>query len=105
MNWPASWFNTDLAKQPLNWAIVWTFATLWLLAFHVIMQGYTAMTQGASPVAFNAPGQIATIPNVTADFSQPGNSGTNLSPFLPTGLSNFTDGYESKYAEDGWSTG
>lgn len=102
--------NIGLIKEPLNWAIVMVFATVALLGMHVIMQAFGAMQSTTQP-AFAGPGQIA-IPAATGVFSQPGtlagsNAANDLSPFLSggmTGLSPWTDGIESKFAEDGWAS-
>lgn len=51
-------FNTRLLSEPLNWLIVGVIATIWLLAFHVIMQGFSAM-KSASGSERQAPGQRA----------------------------------------------
>lgn len=101
-------FNVALAKEPMNWAIVWTVASLWLLAFHVVMQAWGAMAAPATQGAFGGPGQVApqAVPDVTTQFSVGGtlpmDPGSSLSPFVGNGGGYWTDGYETKYAEDGW---
>jgi hypothetical protein len=102
-------FNFALAKEPMNWAIVFIIATVWLLAFHSVMVGFGAM-QAPTQGAFGGPGQVAApIPDVTQGFSQPGLLGGTqaaaMSSFFGSGASPWTDGAESKYAEDGWVGG
>ena len=53
--------NRRLLLEPLNWLIVGTVATIWLLAFHVIMQGFGSMQAGADAAA-QAPGQATAGP-------------------------------------------
>ena len=53
--------NRRLLLEPLNWLIVGTIATIWLLAFHVIMQAVGAM-QGGSDDKSQAPGQSVAGP-------------------------------------------
>lgn len=102
------YFNTGLARHPLNWMIVFTVATIWLLLFHVLMTAWQAMV-GAAPSSA-APDAIASatpVPNVAATFSQtsvladvgvPGGLGT----IAGGGVQIWTDGLEGRYAEDGW---
>jgi hypothetical protein len=40
-------FNVQLLSHPMNWLVVWLVATVWLLFFHVIMQGFKSM-QGST---------------------------------------------------------
>jgi hypothetical protein len=99
--------NFALVKEPMNWAIVFVIASIWLLAFHVVMVGFGAM-KSPSQGAFGGPGQVAApIPDVTQGFSQPGLLGGTaaapMSGFFGAGASSWTDGSESKYAEDGWT--
>jgi hypothetical protein len=100
-------FNWTLAKEPMNWAIVSVIATLWLLLFHVVMTAFGAMKAPAQG-AF-APGTIASpLANAASGFSTPGTlggagGGPDLGPFQGQGAQFWTDGYESKYAEDGWT--
>lgn len=104
------YFNTTLAKEPMNWAIVWVVATLWLLAFHVVMQAYTAMTLPAPQQAIGGPGQVASPTASSAPYSVPGDLSAappqipGLFTGGPGGTSTWTDGTESKYAEDGWTS-
>jgi hypothetical protein len=48
--------NERLLFEPLNWLIVGVIATIWLMLFHVVMQGFTAMQSGADDKG-QAPGQ------------------------------------------------
>lgn len=101
-------FNTRLLKEPMNWAIVFIVASVWLLLFHTIMQAWGAMTAPVGQAAFGAPGAIASpLPDVTATFSGAGllagsYTQTSADRFIGSGMSSWTDGSESKYAEDGW---
>lgn len=90
-SWPSSWFNFDLAKHPLNWLVVGVVATIWLIAFHVIMQGFTSM-QGGTLGSGGAPG--------TTPSPQVGNALTNTPDTDPTEI--FTDDTEARYVGDGW---
>lgn len=85
-SWPSSWFNTALAKEPLNWLIVGVVATIWLMAFHCIVQGFTAMKGSGSDG--QAPGS-GPSPQV----------GQAMLSSDPTPI--FTDGLEANYAQDG----
>lgn len=53
------WFNVRLLEQPMNWAIVGVVASIWLLLFHVVMQGFGAMQQSQAPAPSAAPGMAA----------------------------------------------
>lgn len=105
---PESFFNWTLAKQPLNWAIVWVFASLWLLLFHVVMVAWQSM-MAPDAVIQAAPGQVAMLPDVTQAFSIPGFSDNNSDLALfqaggGTGMSPWgADGVMARYAEDGWA--
>jgi hypothetical protein len=102
-----SFWNWDLAKEPMNWAIVFVVATIWLLLFHVIMTAYTAMTLPAAQQAVGGPGQVASPTASSAGYSAQGT--LSASPpqipglFTGGGTQVWTDGTESKYAEDGWT--
>lgn len=110
---PWAYLNPTLLKSPYNWAVIMIAASLWLLAFHVLMQGFTAMQQGGQ-AAFAGPGQVASpVAGTTAQFSAPGllaagvtaPAGTASSWWgggLHAGDGVWTDGSEAKYAEDGW---
>ena len=101
--------NVPLLKSPASWGVVWTVATLWLLAFHVLMQAWGAMTSKGQ-AAFAAPGMTA-VPNAAAsDFSVigslaagPSAPGSVLDRFSGGAPQIWTDGSENRYAEDGWS--
>jgi hypothetical protein len=107
-------FNWGLAKEPLNWAIVFVIATIWLLCFHVIMQGFQALQGGKKPqkAIGGNPGQIASIQSNSA--FDPANTLTSsvssdlmasyISAWGFDGVSDgvWTDGFEAKYASDGW---
>lgn len=104
---PDSFFNWNLAKEPLNWAIVMVIASVWLLAFHVVVQGWLGLGQ-ARPTIGAGPGQIAMLPDPTSAFTAATNlnSANDLSMFLPggaTGASPWGDSAVSRFAEDGWS--
>jgi hypothetical protein len=102
---PDKWINWALVKEPLNWAVIMVTATIWLLAFHTIMKGFSAM-QGQS--AFSPGPGLTSVPNATASFSQPGVTGTgsNLSSWwgggLKAGDGTWTDSYDAQFAQDGW---
>jgi hypothetical protein len=104
-------FNLNLASEPMNWAVVFVIASIWLLAFHVVMTGWGAMTGGGQAAVGSAPGTIAIASNTTSGFSSPGVlsgfSGDNLGTFYGGGITagdgTWTDGAEAKYAEDGWA--
>jgi hypothetical protein len=101
------WINIGLIKEPLNWAIVFVFASFALLFFHVVMTAFNAMQGGGQQQAFAGPGQV-NIPNATANFASPGVLGGSSAP---NGLQQFygrpppswADGVEARYAEDGWT--
>lgn len=105
MEFLGRWLNLALLKEPMNWAIVSIIATIWLLAFHVIMQAWTAMVSPQQSIGGAGPGTIAAP--VTTSFSQGGllasGGGSSLSAFVGGGASPWTDGAESKWAEDGWT--
>jgi hypothetical protein len=86
--WPDSWFNFALAKQPLNWLVVGVIATIWLIAFHVIMSGFTSM-QGGAENSGQAPG--------TSMSPQVGGSGVTQGAEMT-----WTDDFEAKWVGDGW---
>lgn len=103
---PETWINWPLIKEPLNWAIVAVVASIWLLAFHSIMTGFRAMQSTTQGAFSTAPGMIAApLPSTVIRFATPGDTGA------AGGFSNswfgidttWTDGFESKYAEDGWT--
>lgn len=98
--------NVPILKEPLNWAIIWVIASIWLMAFHVIMQAWTAMISPGTATIGAGPGQIAApIPDVTTQFAVPANYGYGdaLSVWTGGATTVWTDGSESKYAEDGWT--
>jgi hypothetical protein len=105
------WLNIGLLKEPMNWGIVFAIASLWLIAMHVVMQAWAAMIAPGGQGAFGGPGQVAApVPDVTAMFSTPslfglaGGADADIgSGFYGAGMSSWTDGSESKYAEDGWA--
>lgn len=104
---PDSFFNWTLAKSPMNWAIVWVIASLWLLLFHIVVLAWHSIN-GTQAAIEAGPGQIAMLPDATQAFTvTAANSTTNdLSAFLPggpTGLSSWGDSAVSRYAEDGWT--
>lgn len=101
------YFNARLIGEPMNWLIVGVTATIWLLFFHVILQGFTAMQAGSSAPAA-APGQAL----VSASPPQINQSGTaanykkGLSEYsemyIPGSHSTmFDDGSAGLYAESG----
>lgn len=99
--------NTRLLFEPMNWAILFVFASIWLLAGHVLMQGWSAMASGAQPAIGAAPGQVATGGGQTSVFSGPGILSSlapaNLDQFQGAGSSPWTDGGEARWGEDGYS--
>lgn len=109
MDFIGKWFNLSLMSQPMNWLIVSVIATIWLLAFHVVMQGFSAMTQSGDvqDSISGGPGTVAASSASTATFSAPGTladgfNGQDLGSFVGGATMVWTDGFESKYAEDGW---
>lgn len=100
--------NFELLSAPMNWFVVFLDATIALLLFHVIMTGFAGMKSTGN--IYNAgPGQVAAP--VPSTFSVPGtlagDPGATLSAYWGGGLSRgdgtWTNDFESKYAEDGWS--
>lgn len=100
-------FNKELLTEPMSWFVVFLDATITLLLFHVIMTAFGAMQSTGS--VYNAgPGTVASP--VPTNFSVPGtlatDQGGTLSPFwgggIAGGTGQWTNGFESKYAEDGW---
>lgn len=101
---PDKFFNAALAKQPMNWAVIWIFASLWLLLFHVVVQGWLGMLNGKRATISAAPGQVAVQADATNVFSQSGTASIDLATFLPTGsLSQWADDGVSRYPEDGYA--
>lgn len=107
---PTSWVNWDMAREPLNWLIVGTVASIWLMAFHAVMTGFTAM-QGASvtgqSIGGGGPGTIAAPQaSVVGNFAIPGNTGSTnafgTNQWFGTDQM-WTNGFESRFAEDGWT--
>lgn len=105
---PDKWINWALVKEPLNWAVIMVTATIWLLAFHVIMKGFGAMS---GQTAFSpGPGLTASPSSSTANFETSGNAlTTGGNPTLggwwgggvASGDGTWTDGSEARYAMDG----
>lgn len=100
------WFNLRLLSEPMNWAIVFIFATISLLGFHTAVQAFTAMGL-PGPAIGAAPGQLAIQSSGTSMFSQPGTLADSGMPDSPAAFQGgapmiWTDGNESKWAEDGW---
>jgi hypothetical protein len=100
-------FNVRLIKEPMNWAIVFVIASIWLLLFHVIMTAWQAMVSPPAQQAVGGPGQVSASSSSSGAFSTPGT--LSASPpqipglFVGGASSSWTDGTESKYAEDGWT--
>lgn len=84
MNIP--YINTKLAGSPLNWVIVGSVATIWLLAFHVIMTGFDALSSNGT--VGSAPG------NVTSPLV----GGNSAGPVSIESV--WTNDFESRYSED-----
>ncbi len=42
-----TFINEPLLERGVNWLVVGTIATFWLLAFHVVMRGWSRMTANA----------------------------------------------------------
>lgn len=100
--------NFDLLTEPMSWFVVFIDATIALLLFHVVMTAFGGMKDGGN--IYNAgPGQVAAP--VTTNFSMQGllagNGGSTLNNFWGGGIAGgdgtWTNGIESKYAEDGWA--
>lgn len=102
--------NTTLIKEPMNWGIVFIFATVSLLLMHVVMMAFVNMQATTQGAFGGGPGQVmAPQTSSTGMFSGPGTlaqgpspGGTDLGQFYGNAGGIWTDGYESKYAEDGW---
>lgn len=106
---PDKFINWTLISEPLNWAVLFAAATIWLLAFHVIMKGFGAMQGQAAfspgPGLTAAPG-----PSSTGVFSRPGSlsgkAGNSMNNFYGGGVAagdgTWTDGYDAQFAQDGW---
>ena len=99
--------NLELLKEPMSWVVVFLDASITLLLFHVVVTAFGAMKSTGSP--YNAgPGMVAAP--VPANFSVQGtlanDPGSQLSAWwggsIAGGDGTWTNGYESKYAEDGW---
>jgi hypothetical protein len=101
------WINTRLAGAPLNWAIVFVVATIWLLVFHLVMQAFGAMQSTRQGAVGAAPGQVASPTTAVSVFSVPGvlGSGSSVIPGLFEGGAPqiWTDDAEARFASDGWS--
>jgi hypothetical protein len=103
MEFLSKWLNFELMKEPLNWAIVWVIASIWLLAFHSVMRGFTAMQASAGPSIGAGPGMIASGGQVNFQTSYPSSA---PSAFDDLGGSIWqADQAASRWAEDGWSLG
>lgn len=109
---PSEWINRPLIKEPMNWAIIGVIASIWLIAFHFVVSGFTAM-QGSvvgQSVGGGGPGTIAAPQaggSVVGMFAVAGNTGvanfrSDTSSSWFGGDTFWTDGFEAKYAEDGW---
>jgi hypothetical protein len=100
--------NRPLISEPLNWAVIFVVATLWLLAFHTIMKGFTQMQGNAGSFANTAglvAAPIASNPgafSVPSGLAAPAYNMVSLSQWGPQGAHYWTDDTEAKYAEDGW---
>jgi hypothetical protein len=109
-------FNVRLMSEPLNWAILFVVATVWLLAFHVVMQGFTAMQGGDKQASVaGGPGQIA-VTSAGVEFAtgstiagglDASQVAINLSAWGFDGVSDgtWTDSTEGKYAWDDYTNG
>lgn len=99
-------FNRTLLSEPLNWTIVFVFASIWLLLFHVIMQAFGAMQSTSQASVGAAPGQTVSPVASTSQFSVQGLLAGGVpsvpSVFEGSSATVWTDSYESKFAEDGW---
>ena len=105
------YFNIALAKSPMNWAIVFVVATIWLFFFHIIMQAFDAMKQGPQTAFSAAPGQVSS-PTAAANFTAGSSMADSLTVnALQASLSSWgfdgqssgqwVDDYEARYAMDG----
>jgi hypothetical protein len=103
------WINTEILTQPMNYLIVWVIATIWLLAFHTVMTGWQSMSSARAPVGGAGPGTLAAplAGDPTAVF-QPASAAS----MAPGAINNqwfgtdptWTDGFEARYPEDGWTS-
>jgi len=119
MKLPDKFINWTLIESPMNWAVIFAVATIWLLFFHVVMQGFTAMQGGQTSFGAGAPGQVlAPSASNTGVFSGPGSLGDSMGGALTRGNTTdgffwggglavgdgtWTDGGEARYPQDGWS--
>jgi hypothetical protein len=101
-----AWVNTRLLSEPLNWAIVFIVATIWLMAFHVVMTAFSAMQTTKTTAFATAPGQVTAQSPSGAMFSTPGllAGGATQVPglFEGGGPAVWTDSSENRISEDGW---
>lgn len=96
------YINKALISEPLNWAVIFVMATVALLGFHVLMQGFTAMQGQPTIGTGGSPGTIASPSTPTPGFF--GYANTDLPGPLqtfPQG-SNLTDSYDAQWAEDNY---
>ena len=97
------WFNAKLAREPMNWAIVWVAASIALLAFHTVMQGVGAMkgapSIGAPPGMVAAPADGNLTPRAATY-----NEGGNLNYFYGAAPNWWVAPGEAKWAEDGFTS-
>lgn len=104
---PGDWINPRLLGSPMNWAMIWVVASIWLLLFHTAMTAFGLLQATGRPAFGAGPGQLqAPTANAPGVFSTPGvlAGGATQVPGLFTGggSSSWTDNAEAKYAEDGW---
>lgn len=109
---PSEWINWPLIKEPMNWAIIGVIASIWLIAFHFVVSGFTAM-QGSvvgQSIGGGGPGTIAAPQaggSVVGMFAVVGNTGAGAMDSTSSSWfgtdNNWSDGFEAKYAEDGWT--
>ena len=86
------YINMKLLTEPMNWAVIWVAATIWLFAFHVIMQAFTAMQSTGGSASAGAIGQGL------APLTAPATAGPS-STFPDAQI--WTDGYEGLFVGDG----
>lgn len=118
MHLPDKFINWTLISEPMSWAVVFAIASIWLIFFHVVIQGFTAMQGGQTSFGAGAPGQVlAPSAANTGVFSAAGEFFDSRGAAMTKG--NTTDGFfwgggigvgdgtwvddiEARYAQDGW---
>jgi hypothetical protein len=96
--------NWNLIGEPLNWAVVFLIATVWLFAFHTIMVGFSNMSGQDDAIGGSGPGTVAApVPATDLFQSMVGGLGSVPAPLqtFPQG-NNLSDAFDGRYAEDNY---